>query len=130
MRYWPIAEAFIASEIFRAGLTFQSLDTFGDTSAFDWYPPTLEDDLPDLAGCAFLHPVLDPARYVAVNLRSNRRCSAISGRAARCATACRGCPPSAYVHLLPAAMLNRARSTLRTRLGQIRLRPSPQLPAG
>lgn len=71
VRFWPIGEVFLPTEIERAGLSHRSLEEFGDVSAYDWYPPTLEEDLPGYAEATFLHPVLDPARYVATVLRSN-----------------------------------------------------------
>ncbi len=126
--YWPSSEVFVPSEIERAGYVSRSIEEFGDASAYDWYPPTLEDDLSKLPDRVFLHPVLDQARYVAVNLRSDpsllsylRPSSALRRSLARL-------PPSTYLHLFPAAMMRRARASLRARLEQFRERLQGQLP--
>lgn len=73
VRYWPNAEVFIPTEIARAGLNYRSLAELGDVSAYQWFPPILEDDLPDVAGTTFLHPVLDRRRYVAALLKTTVR---------------------------------------------------------
>ncbi len=62
VRHWPISEAFVPTEIVRAGFGVGSLGEFGDDSTFDWFPPTLEANLDDLAATVFVHPVLDPPR--------------------------------------------------------------------
>ncbi len=61
---WPSAEAFVPTEIARAGMKWISLAEFGDVSQFDWFPPTMEPDLGKVNGDAFLHPVLDRQRYI------------------------------------------------------------------
>ena len=60
---WPSAEVFIPTEVARAGMKWISLADFGDVSHFDWFPPMLEEDLKEVRGDAFLHPVLDRRRY-------------------------------------------------------------------
>jgi hypothetical protein len=67
--FWPGNEVFIATEIGRAGYKMIPLDTFGDTSRYEWHPPILEDDLPASGGMMFLHPVLDRRRYIASTLK-------------------------------------------------------------
>ncbi len=64
VRSWPISEAFVATEIARAGYTAAPLALFGDDSAYDWFPPVLEDDLGTLDAQVFVHPVLDTPRYL------------------------------------------------------------------
>ncbi len=62
VRYWPISEAFVPTEIVRADFRSGSLAEFGDDSTFDWFPPMLEDRLGNLSETVFVHPVLDAAR--------------------------------------------------------------------
>lgn len=62
--FWPSAEAFLPTEVNRAGLRSGSLEDFGDLSLFDWRPPLLEDDVVGRPGQAFVHPVYDRKRYV------------------------------------------------------------------
>ncbi len=71
VRAWPSSELFIPSEIVRAGMTWLSLADFGNVSHYDWFPPTLEEDLAPAEGDTFLHPVLDRPRYLA-SMLSNR----------------------------------------------------------
>lgn len=70
VRYWPNAEVFVATEITRAKFKSRSLAEFGDVDAYQWFPPILEDDLQEIAGMAFLHPVLDRRRYVSALLKT------------------------------------------------------------
>jgi hypothetical protein len=65
VRAWPSSEVFVATEVVRAGMNWLSLAGFGDVSHYDWFPPTLEEDLAPAAGDTFLHPVLDRRRYLA-----------------------------------------------------------------
>src|ERR1700722_8513915 len=65
VRHWPSSELFVPSEVVREGMTWLSLASFGDVSRYDWFPPTLEEDLVAANGDAFLHPVLDRGRYLA-----------------------------------------------------------------
>jgi hypothetical protein len=65
VRHWPSSELFVPSEVVRAGMKWLSLAGFGDVSRYDWFPPTLEEDLAAANGDAFLHPVLDRRRYLA-----------------------------------------------------------------
>ena len=68
---WPSSELFVPSEIVRAGMKWISLADFGDVSNYDWFPPTLEDDLRPGQGDTFLHPVLDRRRYI-VSILQNK----------------------------------------------------------
>jgi hypothetical protein len=69
VKSWPISEAFVATEIARAGMAFASLAEFGDVTHYDWFPPVLEGQLDEMAGRVFIHPVLDTPRYVSSVLR-------------------------------------------------------------
>jgi hypothetical protein len=64
VRQWPNSELFVPTEVKRAGMTFLELGEFGDVSRYVWFPPKLEDDLPEGGADAFLHPVLDRRRYI------------------------------------------------------------------
>jgi hypothetical protein len=68
--HWPSSEVFLPSEIVRAGMTWLSLGDFGDVSHYDWFPPTMEEDLVSGDGETFLHPVLDRRRYVTSMLQN------------------------------------------------------------
>jgi hypothetical protein len=64
LRAWPSSELFVPTEVVRAGMNWVSLAEFGDVSRYDWFPPTLEEDVAPSDGDTFLHPVLDRRRYV------------------------------------------------------------------
>ncbi len=51
-------------------MTWLSLADFGDVSHYDWFPPTMEEDLRPGDSDAFLHPVLDRRRYLASMLHN------------------------------------------------------------
>jgi hypothetical protein len=61
---WPNSELFVPTEIRRAGMKWVPLEELGETSRYEWFPPTLEDDLPATNENSFLHPVLDRRRYL------------------------------------------------------------------
>jgi hypothetical protein len=65
VRGWPSSEVFLPTEVLRAGMTWLSLAEFGDVSHYDWFPPTLEEDLATGDRNAFIHPVLDRRRFLA-----------------------------------------------------------------
>ena len=62
---WPFCEGFIPTELALGGFVCRELSEFGDTDAYDHWPPYLEADAPTLSGHPFVHPVLDQPRYVA-----------------------------------------------------------------
>jgi hypothetical protein len=70
---WPNNEAFVGAEIARTSAAELPLSAFGDTSHYDWAPPHLEIELPNLSDCAVVHPVLDGPRYMRslVNLKGD-----------------------------------------------------------
>ena len=61
---WPIGEAFVGTELAQHGFRLLPLSHFGRLARYDWWPPTHESELPELAGEAFVHPVLVGRRYV------------------------------------------------------------------
>jgi hypothetical protein len=70
LRGWPSSEVFLPTEIVRAGMRWLSLAEFGDVSQYDWFPPTMEEDLAPSDGDTFLHPVLDRRRYLSSMLNN------------------------------------------------------------
>lgn len=66
---WPNNELFMPTEMHNNGFVVRALGDFGKVERYDWWPPTLEDDLPSLQDQAFLHPVLDEPRYITSCLR-------------------------------------------------------------
>jgi hypothetical protein len=71
LRGWPSSEVFLPTEIVRAGMKWVSLAEFGDVSRYDWFPPTMEEDLVPSNRDTFLHPVLDRQRYL-MSVLNNR----------------------------------------------------------
>ena len=61
---WPNNEAFVGAEIARNAVPEAPLSAFGDTSHYDWAPPFHEQQLSALSQYAFVHPVLEGARFV------------------------------------------------------------------
>lgn len=82
IRRWPFCEGFIPTELAAGGARLMELSALGSTDHYDWWPPVLEDDLPDLAGETFVHPVLDRPRYVDAALRIWRVPDLFDGRSA------------------------------------------------
>jgi hypothetical protein len=66
---WPHCEAFIPTELAARGFKLAELSKYGAADYYDWNPALTETDLPLLRQQAFLHPVLDPARYVQRSLK-------------------------------------------------------------
>ena len=74
--HWPISEAFVPTEIARGGFVSAPLELFGDTSAYAWFPPLLEEDLDRMGAELFVHPVLDPPRYLRSAIQHGQRARA------------------------------------------------------
>jgi hypothetical protein len=115
VRCWPIGEMFLPTEIERAGFSHRSLAEYGDVSAYDWFPPTLEEDLPLYTQATFMHPVLEPRRYVATMFKSKPFLiefllpwSKLHRRLARV-------PKREYLHLLPGEFYRRSLVAIATR---------------
>ena len=67
--FWPIGEAFVPTEVERAGLQTRRLDDYGDRSRYDWWPPFHEDDVHSMPTPSFAHPVLEGSFYIRNVLR-------------------------------------------------------------
>ena len=115
IRYWPSSEAFVPTEIRRAGFTFQPLAAFGDVSHYDWFPPTLEDDLPDCAGKTFVHPLLNDTRYISTTLRANISPLSLILPYSAVRKQLRRFPRADYMSLLPQAVWRRLRDVIAER---------------
>lgn len=60
---FPVSEAYIPTELGVRGFRIGELSEFGDTTLYDWWPPTDEADLDGAPNRAFIHPVLEGQRY-------------------------------------------------------------------
>lgn len=109
---WPMCEAFVATEMRRGGFRCAELSAFGDTGAYDHWPPLLERDL-DCTPGEFLHPVLDDRRYAGsllkykIGLLGYLRPDSLFHRKAR------RLPLRLYVRLVATSFWAKARRTLR-----------------
>lgn len=70
IRRWPYCEAYIPTELSVSGFKMAELSEFGPTDHYDWRPAFVETDLDAKKGQAFVHPVLDPKRYIAHTLKN------------------------------------------------------------
>ena len=117
---WPSSEVFVPTETARAGMKTLSLAEFGDLSRCDWFPPTLEEHLPQFGGASFLHPVLDRRRYIASVLHNTG--SLPPGGLKR---ALAGIPREEYAKLLWPAARGRAERRVRHKLLRVWQRWAP-----
>ena len=66
---WPFCEGFIATEMAKSGFVSVELTNYAETTAYDFWPPFVESDLPEMMGNPVIHPVLDRDRYIASLLK-------------------------------------------------------------
>lgn len=71
LRRWPYCEAYIPTELSVGGFKLAELSEFGPTDSYDWTGVVFEAELGALKGQAFVHPVLDPNRYVANTMKDS-----------------------------------------------------------
>lgn len=64
IRRWPFCEAYIPTELALGGFRMGELSEFGPLDHYEWRPSYVETDLGEMTGQAFVHPVLDPNRYI------------------------------------------------------------------
>lgn len=121
VRFWPMAEVFIPTEIARAGYRSLSLAEFGPVDQYQWFPPVLEDDLAGAGGDAVLHPVLDRDRYVAAMLRSTARFRSFLYPRSRMWRSLARFPRQDYLPMLYGAAYRRLRMSLKEKLQRRRL---------
>lgn len=61
---WPFCEGFLATEVTKSDLVDVDLGEFFDMTAYDHWPPYVEDDLQNMRSAPVIHPVLDRKRYI------------------------------------------------------------------
>ena len=129
LRYWPAAEVFVGTEIARAGYSFCSLDQFGDASRYVWFPPVLEQDVPEQPGPAFFHPVLDQARYIRSIINNNTHFRSFLYWRSTMYRKLSRFSRQEYASLLPGAARRRLRMSLKLKFERTRLRLTKALNA-
>lgn len=72
-QHWPIGEAFVGTELAKAGFRLREMAYFGEMSRYDWWPPIHEFELPECHGEVFVHPVLSGRRFVDSLFKSGYR---------------------------------------------------------
>lgn len=121
VRFWPIAEVFIPTEIARAGYRSMSLAEFGGVDQYQSFPPVLEDDLAGTGGDAVLHPVLDRDRYVTAMLKSTARFRSFLYPRSRMWRSLARFPRQEYLPKLYGAAYRRLRMSLKEKYQRRRL---------
>ena len=67
---WPFCEGFLGAAITdRPDIAYADLGQFGDVSRYEFWPPTLYHPSLAAESKSFIHPVLDPARFVRSRVR-------------------------------------------------------------
>jgi hypothetical protein len=67
---WPFCEGFLGAAITdRPDIAYADLAQFGDVSRYEFWPPTLYSPSLTRETKSFIHPVLDPARFVGSRVR-------------------------------------------------------------
>ena len=122
IRHWPISEAFVATEVARAGHASAPLAMLGDDSAYAWFPPILEDDLDALEGEMFVHPVLDEPRFLKSMLANGRRWRDYWSRSSPLRTRLSRLPEESYAPLLAHASWRRFKAHQKQRVEERLLR--------
>ena len=122
IKYWPLGELFVPTEIDRAGYKTYSLADLGDTSRYLWFPPILEQDVGDGKGPAFLHPVLDHHRYIRSIINNCMRFRSFVYARSQMYRSLSRFPKADYANLLLPAARRRLRMSLDIKLKRTRLR--------
>jgi hypothetical protein len=121
--YWPNNECFMATEIRRAGMRTAWLTDYGRATHFNWWPPMYEGDLAALRGEAFVHPVLEGARYVRSVLKNEPNFfSVFSARSALRARLAK-LPPDFYRPFIAKEFKRRSMAAIKRRLAKVGLAP-------
>ena len=120
IKSWPISEAFVATEIERAGYAAAPLSMFGGDGAYDWFPPVLEEDVDGLDAGVFVHPVLDGPRYLLSLLTNGEHWRDYFIASSRLRQRLSRLPRESYAPLLARASWRRFKAHQRERL-EIRL---------
>lgn len=117
--FWPNNEVFVATETQAAGLSFVSLEEFGDVTGFEWHPPHLDEDLSETDPRAFLHPVLDRRRYIGSVLKFEFDLSSYLIASSPLRRTLARFPARDYVPQMPGAFRRQLSVKLRQALGAI-----------
>ncbi len=119
LAFWPGNEVFVATEMMLAGFRCASLEDFGNAESYEWHPPILEADLPLHDKAVFLHPVLDPPRYIRSVLKFEFDLSSYFVAASPLRRQLARFPPRLYLQLLPGAFHRQVMVKLRQALGAV-----------
>ncbi len=114
--FWPIGEAFIPTEVARAGLVSHDLGRYGDVARYDWWPPIEERHATSLPYGSFAHPVLVGDAYVRSVLRHEPRLSTFLLKGSDLRSRLSGHPLTACLPHLRAELARRALAAMRRRL--------------
>ena len=118
IRRWPFCEGYIPTELARSGFKLAELSELGSTDLYDWRPAFTETDLGDLQQHTFVHPVLDPHRYVQATIKGHwNTLDALDPRSAFMRRL-RRVPLSVYGAPLAAALRARVAASARTRFAR------------
>lgn len=114
---WPFCEGYIPTELARSGFKLAELSELGTTDLYDWRPAFPETDLGELKRHTFVHPVLDPARYVQATIKGAWSTSDVLDPRSAFMRRLRRVPLSVYGAPLAAALRHRVAASARRRLG-------------
>ena len=122
---WPFCEGFIPTELALGGFLCRELSEFGDTGAYDHWPPYLESDTATLAADSFVHPVLDPPRYIASLHKYRIGLAGYLNPASLFHRKLRRLPARQYLPVLAESFLTKARRTIRHGAASLTAGPAP-----
>jgi hypothetical protein len=123
LSFWPMSEAFLPNEIRNAGMRIATLDCYGNTDAYDWFPPFEEGELPGLASRTFIHPVLPGKRYVRSLIHHEPSFANFFRSNSTLRRKLAGFDPAMVRPMLRSAFIGRLRGWFRRKLENIGLRP-------
>ena len=109
---WPFCEGFIPTELALGGFACRELSEFGDTGAYDHWPPYLEADTAALAEYPFVHPLLDQPRYIASLHKYHIGLAGYLNPASLFHRKLRRLPIGRYLPVLAGSFLTKARRTI------------------
>lgn len=111
---WPFCEGFIPTELALGGFVCRELSDYGETAAYDHWPPYLENDMPRLRDMPFVHPVLDQPRYIASLHKYRIGLTGYLNPASLFHRKLRRLPARDYLPVLARSFWQKARRTLRS----------------
>jgi hypothetical protein len=114
VKVWPIWEAFLPTELSRAGFNCRELSDYGSVEAYDHWPPYVEADIPGLAKHDFLHSVLDEKRYAASMLEYHVGLAGYINPASLFHRKLRRLPTRRYLSVVASTFWSKARRSLKS----------------